>query len=248
MSALVIGFGNPDRGDDAAGPLVARLLAGGVAATVLERHGDALALLEAWEGAASLVLVDAAAPMGSPGRIHRLDITANDLPRDLAFGSTHAFGLPEAVALSRRLGTLPPRAVVHAIEGGCFDPGAPVSPAVAAAVEAVAAMHCRRACGVIRAALAARAAHRHVAMRKQPGMVFGCCATGSSGSWRSRSGRSTTSSISPRKSAPRKTGAGTGRNLSGCAARRRAERRLHRPAAAARTPALPAAGAASAGA
>ncbi len=139
MTALVIGFGNPDRGDDAAGPLVARLLAGCRAARVLERHGDALALLEEWEGAPSLVLVDAAAPMGTPGRIHRLDITAGDLPRDLAFGSTHAFGLPEAVALARRLGTLPPRAVVHAIEGVCFDGGAPVSPAVAAAIETVAA-------------------------------------------------------------------------------------------------------------
>ncbi len=140
MNPLVIGFGNPDRGDDAAGPLVARLLAGHIGAVVLERHGDALALLEAWEGAPSLVLVDAAAQMGAPGRIHRLDLAANDLPRDLAFGSTHAFGLPEAVALSRRLGSLPPRAVVHAIEGVCFDPGAPVSPKVAAAVETVAAM------------------------------------------------------------------------------------------------------------
>lgn len=139
MTVLVIGFGNPDRGDDAAGPLVARRLAGRIPARVLERHGDALALLEAWEGADLLVLVDAAAPMGRPGRIHRLDITAGDLPRDLAFGSTHAFGLPEAVALSRRLGTLPPRAVVHAIEGACFDGGAALSPEVAAAIADVAA-------------------------------------------------------------------------------------------------------------
>jgi hydrogenase maturation protease len=139
MTVLVIGFGNPDCGDDAAGPLVARRLAGRSAARVLERHGDALALLDEWQGAGTLILIDAAAPRGAPGRIHRLDIGAADLPRDLAFGSTHAFGLPEAVALSRRLGTLPPRAIVHAIEGACFDAGAPVSPEVAAATEAVAA-------------------------------------------------------------------------------------------------------------
>ena len=137
MTRLVIGFGNPDRGDDAAGPLVARLLAGRINARVLERHGDALALLEAWEGAEVLVLVDAAAPMGMPGRIHRLDLAA-DLPRELSVGSVHSFGLPEAVALSRRLGTLPPRVVVHAIEGACFDVGADVSPEVAASVETVA--------------------------------------------------------------------------------------------------------------
>ena len=138
MTVLVIGFGNPDCGDDAAGPLVARLLAGRVAARVLERHGDALALLDEWRDAEALVLIDAAAPMGNPGRIHHLDIAAADLPRDLAVGSTHAFGLPEAVALSRRLGTLPARAVVYAIEGICFDPGAAVSPAVAEAVAALA--------------------------------------------------------------------------------------------------------------
>lgn len=138
MTTLVIGFGNPDRGDDAAGPLVARALAGRIAAHLLERHDDALALIDEWRGAEALVLIDAAAPMGCPGRIHVLDIAAADLPRDLAAGSTHAFGLPEAVALSRRLGTLPSRAMVYAIEGVCFEPGALVTAEVAAAVAAVA--------------------------------------------------------------------------------------------------------------
>ena len=137
MTALVIGFGNPDCGDDAAGPLVARLLAGRVAARVLERHGDALALLELWAGVEVLVLVDAAAPLGTPGRIHRLELAA-DLPRELSVGSVHSFGLPEAVALSRQLGSLPARVVVFAVEGVCFEVGAPVSAAVAAAVRIVA--------------------------------------------------------------------------------------------------------------
>ena len=118
---------------------MARRLAGRLAARVLERHGDALALLDSWAGADHLVLVDAAAPMGVPGRVHRLDISAQDLPRELSFGSVHCFGLPEAVALSRRLATLPGRVVVYAIEGSCFDGGMPVSPEVAAAVAIVAA-------------------------------------------------------------------------------------------------------------
>jgi hydrogenase maturation protease len=136
--ALVIGFGNPDCGDDAAGPLVARLLAGRIEARVLERHGDALSLIDEWRDVAALVLIDAAAPMGAPGRIHRRDIARADLPRDLAFGSTHAFGLAEAVALSRRLGSLPVRAVVYAVEGAEFAPGAAMTPGVAAAVERLA--------------------------------------------------------------------------------------------------------------
>lgn len=134
MTALVVGFGNPECGDDAAGPLAARLLMGRLPAQVLERHADALALIEEWRQADVLVLIDAAEPMGCPGRIHEIDIAASDLPRALAFGSTHAFGLPEAVALGRRLGALPARAVAYAIEGENFRPGAPLSPAVAAAV------------------------------------------------------------------------------------------------------------------
>ena len=37
--------------------MVARLLAGRIAARVLERHGDALALLDEWQGADALVLL-----------------------------------------------------------------------------------------------------------------------------------------------------------------------------------------------
>ena len=77
--------------------------------------------------------------MGCPGRIHHVDVALTDLPREFAPGSTHAFGLPEAVALSRRLGTLPARAVVIAIEAVGFEAGAPLSPAVAGAIEAAVA-------------------------------------------------------------------------------------------------------------
>ena len=133
MTALIIGFGNPDCGDDGAGPMVARLLTGRVAARVLERHGDALALLDEWDGAESLLLIDAAAPMGTPGRVHRFDLALAELPRALAGCSTHAFGLAETIALSRRLGTLPARSVVYAIEGTHFAAGTAVSPCVAEA-------------------------------------------------------------------------------------------------------------------
>ena len=140
MSVLVIGIGNPDRGDDAAGLDVARLLAElalpGV--RVLEAPGDALALLDRWAGADRVVLVDAAGPMGRPGRIHRLDAIAAPLPRDLALGSTHAFGLAQTVELARTLGQLPPRLVVYAIEGTRFDTGAALSAPVAEAVAVVA--------------------------------------------------------------------------------------------------------------
>ncbi len=134
--ALVIGLGNPDRGDDAVGLHVARRVAtlGLPDVVVEEAGGDSLALLDRWAGMGRVVLVDAAAPIAWPGRIHRLDPLAGPLPRDLALGSTHAFGLAEAVELARMLGLLPRWMTIYAIEAACFDPGAALSPAVAAAV------------------------------------------------------------------------------------------------------------------
>ena len=137
---MVIGIGNPDRGDDGIGPVVAAKLAGrlppGVA--LAARSGDMLALIEDWADADALICIDAAAPAGMPGRIHRLDPTVAELPREPVVASSHAFGLAEAIALARALHRAPARIVVYAVEGCQFDGGTPLSPPVAAAADAVA--------------------------------------------------------------------------------------------------------------
>ncbi len=135
--ALVIGIGNADRGDDAVGLCVVRRLAGWALPGVVveEAGGDALALIERWNGMRHVVLVDASEPAGAPGRIRRLDATAVALPRDVGLSSTHAFGLVEAVELARTLGCLPEWRVVYAIEAGGLTAGAGLAPAVAASVE-----------------------------------------------------------------------------------------------------------------
>jgi hydrogenase maturation protease len=134
--ALVAGIGNPDRGDDGFGPAVAGRLRGKIPAgtRILARNGDLLSLIEEWEGFATVVLVDAAAPLGRPGRIHRIDLIRERLPGGLARHSTHAFGITEAVGLARSLGRLPRHLVAYLVEGERFDIGAPLSPSVAAAV------------------------------------------------------------------------------------------------------------------
>lgn len=136
---LVAGIGNPDRGDDAIGLLVAERLAHRLPPGVplLTRSGDLLGLIDDWADYKALVCIDAAAPMGAPGRIHRIDAAAGELPTGLSPASSHAFGLAEAIALARALGAMPGQAVVYAIEGARFDAGAPMTPAVAeAAAEA----------------------------------------------------------------------------------------------------------------
>jgi hydrogenase maturation protease len=138
---LVIGVGNPDRGDDGIGPLVIRHLAGRVPDDVALMHlsGDILALIDDWAGRAAVILIDAAAPGSSPGAIHRIDLRHDALPTELSLSSTHGFGVAEAVALARALGTLPEQLIVYAIEGANFAPGAPLTQAVAASADTVAA-------------------------------------------------------------------------------------------------------------
>lgn len=137
---LVLGLGNPDRGDDGVGAMVVRALGGRLPADIvlLSRNGDMLSLIEEWAGFDALVCVDAAAPKGTPGRIHRIDLTVEDLPPDASFTSSHALGLAEAIALARTLQAAPWDIIVYAVEGSCFAGGAPVTPVVAAAAGVVA--------------------------------------------------------------------------------------------------------------
>jgi hydrogenase maturation protease len=133
-SLIVIGIGNAFRGDDAAGLAVARAL--GDDPRVIVHEGEPIDLLDRWEGAGEVVVVDAARSGAAPGTIHRLD----DLAAPVATGgSTHAFGLAETLALAHALGRAPARLTVIGIEGERFRAGDGLSPAVATAAAEVAA-------------------------------------------------------------------------------------------------------------
>jgi hydrogenase maturation protease len=137
---LVAAIGNPDRGDDGVGPLVAQRLSGRLPAgsKLVVRAGDLMSLIEDWAGVEAVICVDAAAQRGAPGRVHRIDLAKEALPPDLSFTSSHAFGLAEAIELARVLDLAPRRIVVYAIEGACFDTGAPFTPEVLSAAAEVA--------------------------------------------------------------------------------------------------------------
>jgi hydrogenase maturation protease len=137
---LVVAIGNPDRADDGAGALVASRLAGRLPSDVpvVARTGDILSLIEDWTGFDAVVCIDAAAAIDVPGRIHRIDAGAGELPHGVAFASSHAFGLAEVIAVAAALRSLPERVIVYAIEGACFEGGATMTPEVTAAAAEVA--------------------------------------------------------------------------------------------------------------
>ncbi|HSB15048.1 MAG TPA: hydrogenase maturation protease [Bryobacteraceae bacterium] len=136
---LVIGCGNGDRGDDAAGILVARRLrAQGIEAR--EQSGEALALMESWRdapGEQEVILVDAVVTGAPPGTVTVWDARTAPVIGDFFRCSTHAFGVAEAIELARILDLLPPNLLIYGIEAGSFDIGSEPSPEVLAAVEQV---------------------------------------------------------------------------------------------------------------
>lgn len=133
---VVIGVGNPDRGDDAAGRAVAKKLMGALPAAVqiAEHDGEATSLLERLDGATRAFLIDACSSGAPPGTLRRFDAAAEPLPQQAFRGSTHAFGVAEAIELARALDRLPPSCILYAIEGASYDSGAPLSFAAEAAV------------------------------------------------------------------------------------------------------------------
>jgi hydrogenase maturation protease len=137
---LIVGIGNPDRGDDAVGCEVLRRLHGRTpeGVEVLHEPGEATRLLSLLQEVDVAILVDAAVSGGAPGTVRRFDAGARSLPSGLAGLSSHGFGLAQAIELARALEGVPRRCIIYAIEGRRFEPGAPLSPEVARAAATVA--------------------------------------------------------------------------------------------------------------
>lgn len=137
---LILGAGNPFRRDDGAGRAVVRRLAGRLpeGVEILELSGEASELLRAFEGRDTVIVVDAVQTGAPPGTIRVLNAGETPLPADLLAQSTHGFGVGQAIELARRLGRLPRRICVVAIEGENFAIGEGLSPAVDRAIDVAA--------------------------------------------------------------------------------------------------------------
>lgn len=136
---IVIGVGNAYRGDDAVGLAVAERARGAVPrdVVVLECEQEPTRLVDAWDGADVACVVDACAGGDAPGTVHRFEAGDGPLPARVFRSSTHAFGVGDAVELSRALGRLPGRLVVYGVDGSDFAAGAALSGPVEKAVDGV---------------------------------------------------------------------------------------------------------------
>lgn len=142
---LIIGIGQPFRGDDGVGPAVVEELRRYFRENPplpqlrprLQETSDGLAnLLEGSSDFSKVILVDAVVTGSPPGSLHRWDATARPLPASLRAYSTHGFDLGGVVELYRALKVLPPSLVIYGIEASQFETGTGLCPAVKAALPA----------------------------------------------------------------------------------------------------------------
>lgn len=137
-NVVVIGVGNELRGDDGAGLEAVRRVRESelpASVTVHLHEGEAVGLLELWDGADAAVLVDTVRSGAPPGTIHRLDASQVPLPSPVRRSSSHTIGIAEAIELARALGTLPTGILLYGVEGRQFEAGTELSDEVAAALD-----------------------------------------------------------------------------------------------------------------
>jgi hydrogenase maturation protease len=158
-SVVVIGVGNGLRGDDGAGLEIARRLEdlnGHAGIEVRSHEADGIALLDLWDRAEAVVLVDSMRSSAAPGTVTRIDATSTRIPAALGRTSSHAVGVAEAIELARTLGTVPPTLVVYGVEGASYDAGASLSEPVAAVIDDATGAVRREALALLLASVAAR--------------------------------------------------------------------------------------------
>lgn len=136
----MIGLGNPLHGDDGFAAEVCRCLAADAlpqGVRVIDAGLRGLDALAQVRPEAALILLDAAAPAGRPGRVNVH--AAHDLLASLPEGGPHGAGLAYLVHAAHALGVLPDQAWVCTAEAEALPPfhaglSAPVAAAVAPVV------------------------------------------------------------------------------------------------------------------
>jgi hydrogenase maturation protease len=137
---LVVGLGNPLRGDDGIGPraiqmLVTEALPEGV--EVVEGGTQGLGLVSLMEGWRRVILVDAANVGQPPGRFVRFTPQEARLLGSDQSLSVHNAGLRDALLLAETLELLPDEIVIYGMQPSNLDWDDDLSPQVKAAMPAL---------------------------------------------------------------------------------------------------------------
>ena len=135
---LVICVGNEYREDDGVGFFIGhKLKRKNLPRTIIRfSRGEGTSLMESWDKTSRVIIIDALHSGHAPGTVYRFDAHKQPIRKTFYPGSTHHFGVAEALALAKALNRLPQSLIIYGIEGKSFKQGRGFSPeAKKAAVE-----------------------------------------------------------------------------------------------------------------
>lgn len=139
---LMIGVGDEFRTDGNVGRIIAQTLEDlDVPGLVIaESSGDGRELMQLWSAAETVIIIGAIEEGCEPGTVLKIAAHEKSLPLEMFRSSSHHFGLPHAIELSRNLRELPPNVVVFGICGKDFSAGEGLSAEVERSMTRVLAM------------------------------------------------------------------------------------------------------------
>jgi hydrogenase maturation protease len=139
---LILGIGNKFRSDDGAGVVAAEKIKkfGIEKFDVKIVDGEGTEIIETWKGYDNVIIIDAVQENGSAGKIHEINANEDALESDFFNYSSHAFGLAEAINVSRVMNKLPKFLIVYGIEGEHFQFDTKLTSKIEKAVNKIAAM------------------------------------------------------------------------------------------------------------
>jgi hydrogenase maturation protease len=136
-TALIAGLGSPHGDDQLGWAAIDRIRPDLPSGISVHKLSSPLDLLDRIAGCDRLMVIDASAPTGHPGAVRRFTWPSPALAES-AFISTHGVGLVAALRLAERLGDLPQRVTIIAIEAGVIGPAFPLTAAARHGLEVAA--------------------------------------------------------------------------------------------------------------
>lgn len=136
---IIVGIGNPYRGDDAAGWAVIDGLRETIGSVIklVKQRGDMADLIDIFALHKNVYLVDACCGSGCAGEWQRIDVHKQPILEEIPQTSTHGFSVSQAVSLARNLDQLPNKLILYAINGDHYSISEGLSPSVAKGVDRV---------------------------------------------------------------------------------------------------------------
>lgn len=136
---IVIGIGNPYRGDDGVGWIVVDQLKEKLNSSInlSKQRGDIGELLDAFSKHKIVFLIDACNPNTFKNPWKRIDCNQGALEIESHQTSTHGLNISQAIALAKILDQLPKKLIIYAIAGHCYQMCETLSPSVERAAREV---------------------------------------------------------------------------------------------------------------